>query len=207
LKLFITAIDTNIGKTIVSSVLCKGLGYAYWKPIQCGDLEDSDSKKVKELSPETIIYPEKFRLLAPMSPHEAARKEDVDISLKNFSLPQKDKLVIEGAGGAMVPINYKGDMMADIMKKLNAKVVVVFKNYLGSINHTILTIQHLKSLGLCVIGTIVIGDKVSSSENIIEKVTGVTNLGNLPFEENINSDWVNLHAQQLANKMQSIWRL
>ena len=156
MKIFITSIDTNEGKTIASSVLCSGLNYSYWKPIQCGDLDQSDSFTVNKLSPSTYIHPEVYKLKLPMSPHEAGFQEEVEIKLKNIELPEKKRIIIEGAGGVMVPLNYKGDLMVDMVKKLNARVIVVFKNYLGSINHTILTIEQLKSYGLCVIGSIVI---------------------------------------------------
>jgi dethiobiotin synthetase len=201
LKIFITSIDTNIGKTIASSVLCSGLNYSYWKPIQCGDLDQSDSFTVNKLSPSTHIYPESYRLNLPMSPHEAGFQEEVEIKLKNIELPLKKHIIIEGAGGVMVPLNYNGDLMVDIIKKLNARVIVVFKNYLGSINHTILTIEQLKACGLCVIGSIVTGDRVESSEKIIQSFTKTKIVGHIPFSENINVDWVTKQGEIMAKNL------
>ena len=201
MKIFVTSIDTNIGKTIASSVLCSGLNYSYWKPIQCGDLEQSDSITISELSPNTLIHPETYRLKLPMSPHEAGFQENVEIQLSNIELPQKKQIIIEGAGGVMVPLNYKGDLMIDLIKKLNARVIVVFKNYLGSINHTILTIEQLKSFGLCVIGSIVIGERVESSEKIIQNVTKTNILGHIPYAENVDQNWIAKQGQIIAKKL------
>ncbi len=201
MKIFVTSIDTNIGKTIASSILCSGLKYSYWKPIQCGDLEQSDSITINELSPNTLIHPESFRLKLPMSPHEAAFQENIEIQLSNIEIPQKKQIIIEGAGGVMVPINYRGDLMIDLIKKLNARVIVVFKNYLGSINHTILTIEQLKSFGLCVIGSIVIGQRVESSEKIIQHITKTNILGHIPHSENLNKEWIIKQGQVIAKKL------
>ena len=101
----------------------------------------------------------------------------------------------------MVPLNYKGDLMIDLIKKLNARVIVVFKNYLGSINHTILTIEQLKSFGLCVIGSIVIGERVESYEKIIQNVTKTNILGHIPYEENVDENWIAKQGQIIAKKL------
>ncbi len=203
MKIFVTSIDTNIGKTIVSSVLCSALNYSYWKPIQCGDLDQSDSHKVKQLSPLTQIFPEAYRLQLPMSPHEAAREENVEILLKKIHLPKKKQLIIEGAGGVMVPLNYKGDLMIDMAKKFNPRIIVVFKNYLGSINHTILTIQQLKSYGLCILGSIVIGDRLASSENIIQSVTNTKIIGHIPYTSDLNEKWILQQANLIGKALKS----
>ena len=203
MKIFVTSIDTNIGKTIVSSVLCSALDYSYWKPIQCGDLNQSDSHRVKQLSPSTPIFPEAYRLKLPMSPHEAAREENIEILLNKIDLPKKKQLIIEGAGGVMVPLNYKGDLMIDMAKKFNARTIVVFKNYLGSINHTILTIQQLKSYGLCILGSIVIGDRLSSSEKIIQSVTCTKIIGHIPYTKNLNEQWISEQAKIIGKDLKS----
>jgi dethiobiotin synthetase len=201
MKIFVTAIDTNVGKTIVSSALCSGLNYAYWKPIQCGDLDDSDSMKIKKYSPETLVYPELFKLKAPMSPHEAAKREKVNILLESFESPQSNNIIIEGAGGVMVPLNYDGDLMLDLANKISTGTIVVFKNYLGSINHTILTIKQLKSKGINVLGLILIGERSVSSESIIEKVTQTKILAHLPYTNNITSEWVKIQGKLMAENI------
>ena len=101
----------------------------------------------------------------------------------------------------MVPLNYKGDLMVDMVKKLNARVIVVFKNYLGSINHTILTIEQLKSYGLCVIGSIVIGDRVESSENIIQSITNTKIIGHIPYCDNLDAQWVAKQGEIMAKNL------
>ena len=152
MKLFITSIDTNIGKTIVSSIVCKALDYSYWKPVQSGDLHNSDSNKIKNLSPSTFIHPETYRLSQPLSPHESANRDGIRITLKKFKLPQNEKLVIEGAGGVMVPLNEFGDMIIDLATIFECSLLLVVKNYLGSINHTLLTVKLLQEKGFDVTG-------------------------------------------------------
>ena len=126
MRIFVTSIDTNVGKTVCSSILCAGLGYDYWKPVQCGDLDFSDSMIVKSYSPLTKVHAERFQLNAPMSPHEAAKLENMDISINDFKLPKSEEIIIEGAGGVMVPLNYKGNMIVELASMFEAKVIIVF---------------------------------------------------------------------------------
>jgi len=190
LKLFITSIDTNIGKTIVSSIVCKALDYSYWKPVQSGDLHNSDSNKIKNLSPSTFIHPETYRLSQPLSPHESANRDGIRITLKKFKLPQNEKLVIEGAGGVMVPLNEFGDMIIDLATIFECSLLLVVKNYLGSINHTLLTIKELNSRGFKNIGLILVGDRFESSERIIQKIGLCSIIANVPHEEHIDKNWI-----------------
>ena len=190
MKLFITSIDTNIGKTIVSSIVCKALDYSYWKPVQSGDLHNSDSNKIKNLSPSTFIHPETYRLTQPLSPHESANRDGISITLKKFKLPQNEKLVIEGAGGVMVPLNEFGDMIIDLATIFECSLLLVVKNYLGSINHTLLTIKELNSRGFKNIGLILVGDRVESSERIIQKIGLCSIIANVPHEEHIDENWI-----------------
>ena len=190
MKLFITSIDTNIGKTIVSSIVCKALDYSYWKPVQSGDLHNSDSNKIKNLSPSTFIHPETYRLSQPLSPHESANRDGIRITLKKFKLPQNEKLVIEGAGGVMVPLNEFGDMIIDLATIFECSLLLVVKNYLGSINHTLLTIKELNSRGFKNIGLILVGDRFESSERIIQKIGLCSIIANVPHEEHIDKNWI-----------------
>ena len=190
MKLFITSIDTNIGKTIVSSIVCKALDYSYWKPVQSGDLHNSDSNKIKNLSPSTFIHPETYRLTQPLSPHESANRDGIRITLKKFKLPQNEKLVIEGAGGVMVPLNEFGDMIIDLATIFECSLLLVVKNYLGSINHTLLTIKELNSRGFKNIGLILVGDRFESSERIIQKIGLCSIIANVPHEEHIDKNWI-----------------
>ena len=201
MRIFVTSIDTNIGKTVCSSILCAGLGYDYWKPVQCGDLDFSDSMKVKSYSPLTKVHAESFQLNAPMSPHEAAKLENMDISINDFKLPKSEEIIIEGAGGVMVPLNYKGNMIVELASMFEAKVIIVFKNYLGSINHTLLTIDKVKSVGLDVLGLLVVGDEVTSSERIIEDATQMNIISRIPIVDRVNQKWVKEQGLKVKNKL------
>src|SRR6195952_5566707 len=138
--LFITGIGTGIGKTIISAILVEKLKADYWKPIQSGDLDESDTLKVKSLITNTksVFHPEAYRLTQPYSPHKSADLDNVIIEADKIILPETDnQLIIEGAGGLMVPLadNF---LMIDLIKTLNTEVILVSKHYLGSINHTLL---------------------------------------------------------------------
>ena len=201
MRIFVTSIDTNVGKTVCSSILCAGLGYDYWKPVQCGDLDFSDSMKVKSYSPLTKVHAESFQLNAPMSPHEAAKLENMDISINDFKLPKSEEIIIEGAGGVMVPLNYKGNMIVELAFMFKAKVIIVFKNYLGSINHTLLTIDKVKSVGLDILGLLVVGDEVTSSERIIEDATQMNIIARIPIVDRVNQKWVKEQGLKVKNKL------
>lgn len=201
MRIFVTSIDTNVGKTVCSSILCAGLGYDYWKPVQCGDLDFSDSMKVKSYSPLTKVHAESFQLNAPMSPHEAAKLENMDISINDFKLPKSEEIIIEGAGGVMVPLNYKGNMIVELASMFKAKVIIVFKNYLGSINHTLLTIDKVKSVGLDILGLLVVGDEVTSSERIIEDATQMSIIARIPIVDRVNQKWVKEQGLKVKNKL------
>lgn len=201
MRIFVTSIDTNVGKTVCSSILCAGLGYDYWKPVQCGDLDFSDSMKVKSYSPLTKVHAESFQLNAPMSPHEAAKLENMDISINDFKLPKSEEIIIEGAGGVMVPLNYKGNMIVELASMFKAKVIIVFKNYLGSINHTLLTIDKVKSVGLDILGLLVVGDEVTSSERIIEDATQMNIIARIPIVDRVNQKWIKEQGLKVKNKL------
>ena len=179
---FVTGIGTEIGKTIVSAVLVEKLKADYWKPIQSGELDNSDTHKVKSLinNEVSVFHPEAYQLTQPYSPHHSAALDGVSISLDLINLPKTNNcLIIEGAGGLMVPLNGK-DLMIDLIVKLNAEVVLVSKNYLGSINHTLLSIEALKNRGITIMGLIFNGVENKSSEEIITNLSGLTVLGRVP---------------------------
>jgi dethiobiotin synthetase len=179
---FITGIGTGIGKTVVSAVLTEKLQADYWKPIQSGDLEISDSLFVRNLisNPKTIIHPEKYRLSQPLSPHLSARLDGIQIDLTEIVPPVAERdLVIEGAGGLMVPLN-EDELILHLIQKLEARVIVVSQNYLGSINHTLLTLQVLKWHNIEVIGIVFNGAANDESERYIEAYTGVKVIGRIP---------------------------
>jgi dethiobiotin synthase len=162
-RLFVTGTDTGVGKTVVSALLLAGRGGRYWKPVQSGAEEDSDSQTVAELSGRGpgCLLPEAYRLRAPLSPHRAALLDGVRIDLARLALPPLpagEPLVVEGAGGALVPLA-PGLLMTDLMAALGLPVLVVARSGLGTINHTLLTVEALRARGLAVAGVVLCGPR------------------------------------------------
>jgi dethiobiotin synthetase len=198
-KYFITGIGTGVGKTIVSAILCEALQADYWKPVQCGNLDNTDSDTVRNLvsNNKTKIYKESYRLDTPASPHYAAAVENITLDPGKLVLPETDnQIIIEGAGGLMVPLN-ENFLMIDLIKKLNAEVILVSQNYLGSINHTLLSLETLKNRNIPVAGIVFNGEKNSSSENVIMKVAGIKSLLNISREPEINKNVICKYALEL----------
>ena len=180
--IFITGIGTGIGKTVIAAILAEKLKADYWKPVQAGELNNSDTIKVRELVSNdiSVFHPEGYRLTQPYSPHKAAALDKVTINLKNINLPQTgNQLLIEGAGGLMVPLNDEA-LVIDLVKQFNARVILVSKNYLGSINHTLLSVSVLKQYGIALEGIIFNGISDSYSESYILQYTGARLLGRVP---------------------------
>ena len=200
-SIFITGIDTGIGKTVASAIIREALKADYWKPIQCGDLDQSDTLKVKSLaSTQGQFFKERFSLKNPLSPHQAAAKEGLSISLSDFSLPQTNNwLVIEGAGGVLVPLNDKNTIL-DLIKKLKTPAIVVTKNYLGSLNHTLLTIAALRSRDIPIAGLIFNGEKNPELENFLCKKTGLPHLLSIKEEEHLSKNIITSYANQLIKQ-------
>jgi dethiobiotin synthetase len=189
-RLFVTGIGTEIGKTIVSAVLVEKLKADYWKPVQSGDLDNSDSLKVKTLisNPRSFIFPGAYKLTQPFSPHKSAAIDGIAIEPKKIIPPMTDNmLIIEGAGGLMVPLN-NNFLMIDLIKRLNAEVILVSKNYLGSINHTLLSAYALKQYGIPVKGIIFNGVKDIYSKDYILGYTGIKLLGHIPEYDAIDKN-------------------
>lgn len=200
-KYFITGISTEVGKTIVSAIITEALGADYWKPIQAGDLDFSDTDKVKGLvsNSKSVFYPNSYALQTPMSPHAAAEIDGVKITLNNIKEPATENhLVIEGAGGLLVPLNATQTIL-DIIKP-DYKVIVVSRHYLGSINHTLLTVHLLREKGLDV-SVIFSGDEHKTTEEIIEKMTGVPVLGNVEEEPYFDKNVIKEYAERFKNKL------
>jgi dethiobiotin synthetase len=185
--IFITGIGTGIGKTIISAIVTEKLKADYWKPVQAGDLNNSDTLKVKSLVSNNIsnFHPEAYRLTQPYSPHKAAAMDKIVIDMQNITAPQTDnQLIIEGAGGLMVPLN-DNFLMIDVIKQLDAKVLLVSQNYLGSINHTLLSLFTLKKYDIPVMGIIFNGDKDIYSKTYILNYSGVNEIGHIPTYDNV----------------------
>jgi dethiobiotin synthetase len=168
-SVFITGTDTGVGKTLVAAILMTGMENAcYWKPIQSGPPEDTQTVRAMTGLAADRFFPETHRLKHPLSPHAAARQEGIRIDLDDFRPPaQADKLVVEGAGGIMVPIN-ANHLMLDLIKKLALPVILVARSTLGTINHTLTSLDVLNRHGLEVIGVVMNGPKDRSNKDAIE---------------------------------------
>ena len=173
MQFFITGIGTEIGKTLVSAIVTEYLQADYWKPVQSGDLHWTDTMKVQSLISNTksVFHPERHRLNAPLSPHASAALDGVQIKLSDFTLPQtSNHLVVEGAGGLMVPLN-ENDVLLDLIQQLQIPVILVSRNYLGSINHTLLSFEALKHRNIPIAGIVFNGEPNPASESFIENYT------------------------------------
>ncbi|MEO0572414.1 MAG: dethiobiotin synthase [Bacteroidota bacterium] len=202
MKIFVTGISTEVGKTIASAILVEALEADYWKPVQAGDLDYSDSHKVAQLisNTKTQIHPNSYALKTPMSPHAAAEIDGIEIDVKKIVTPKtKNRLVIEGAGGLFVPLN-DTDTILDIIKS-SYKVVVVSRHYLGSINHSLLTINAL-GIRRRHIGIIFSGDEHPTTEDIILKKTGIRMLGRIEEENGFNKATVSRYASSFKRNLE-----
>lgn len=200
-KYFITGISTEVGKTVAAAIITEALQADYWKPIQSGDLEYSDTHKVQKLisNTTTVFHPNSYALHTPMSPHAAADIDGVTIKIDNIKEPvTKNNLVIEGAGGLLVPLNNQNTIL-DIIKP-DYKVVVVSRHYLGSINHTLLTINLLKEKGFDV-SLLFSGNEHKATEDIIKKMTNIPVIGRIEeepyFDKNVIKEYATKFKQNL----------
>ena len=198
---FITGIDTDSGKTLTSAIFCEALEADYWKPVQAGAPRDSDTVKSLLSNPGINIHKEAFFLNTPASPHAAAKLDGISIKLSDFIRPTSDRdLVIEGAGGCLVPIN-DHDFVIDLAAHLNAEVILVADLYLGSINHTLLTWRELSSRKLSVRGIVFNGKSNPESERIILHHTGLPCLLRIDQEKKIDKQVV----QRYSALLRSVW--
>ncbi|EKB05644.1 dethiobiotin synthase [Myroides odoratimimus CCUG 3837] len=200
LKLFVTGIDTGIGKTVTSAILTHYFKADYWKPIQSGDLHESDSMKIQQWNEHVTIHRERFSLQLPASPHESAAKENVNMQLSDFTLPDTaNNLIVEGAGGLFVPIN-SSTYMIDLIQHLKIPVALVTKNYLGCINHTMLSIEALRTRDIPIDYLVLNGAfNPYSLEAIKNFIDRDTQLIHIPALEEITKEAVMLTALELAS--------
>ncbi|HEX8269885.1 MAG TPA: dethiobiotin synthase [Flavobacterium sp.] len=204
MKYFITGISTDVGKTIASAIITEALEADYWKPIQAGDLDNSDSDKVRNLisNSKTIIHPNSYALKTPASPHLASKLDGITIELSKITEPfTHNHLVIEGAGGLLVPLN-DIDSVIDIIQP-DYNVIVVSRHYLGSINHTLLTIEALQNRRLQIAGIIFSGDENEATESLIISRSGIRVLGRIEqepyFDKNVIREYAELFLPQLLD--------
>ncbi len=200
-KIFVTGISTEVGKTVASAILVEALEADYWKPIQAGDLDNSDSHKIERYisNATTTIHQNSYALNTPMSPHASAEIDNLTINLTEIKEPTtKNHLVIEGAGGILVPLNDTHTVL-DIIKP-EYHVIVVSRHYLGSINHTLLTVNLLKEKGFNV-SIIFSGNEHPTTEAIIKKMTNVPIIGRIEeepyFDQNVIHEYAELFKESL----------
>jgi dethiobiotin synthetase len=200
MNIIIAGIHTGIGKTVCSAIICQALGYDYWKPLQAGDLANSDSLFIKKnvTNRNCIIHPERFRLSIPASPHYAAQQDGIQIKPSDFILPKTSNgLVIETAGGIMSPLS-NIFLNTDLIQQFNLPVILVSNNYLGSINHTLLTVNVLLQKNIVVKAVVFSGNVVESTREFILQHTQLPLLFSIPLFEKIDSDTITNFAKTVS---------
>ncbi len=203
IKTVVAGIGTGVGKTFIAAILAEALEADYWKPVQAGNLEFTDTDFVRQhiSNSKTIFHPEVYRLSAPMSPHAAAAKDGVDIDLQKLTIPStQNSLIIEPPGGLMVPLN-QHELNIDLICQWRLPVILVSRNYLGSINHTLLTARVLKDYDVKVSGIIFNGEANPATETVILDQTGFDCLARINHEQEINKMMVKKYANQLKEKV------
>jgi len=198
---FITGIGTGVGKTIVSAIFTEALKADYWKPIQSGSIELTDTDIVKSLisNNKSKFHTEAYKFKHPASPHYSAFLENTNIKANDIIKPKtNNNLIIEGSGGLMVPLN-KNFLVVDLIKQLNAEVILVSANYLGSINHTLLSLEALKSRSIPIKGIVFCGEKNDSSENFILEYTKLPCILKVDFEEKFDKNIIKKYSERLKS--------
>lgn len=217
--IFVTGIGTDVGKTVASAILCEALEADYWKPVQSGYKNGTDAELIQSLitNKKTVVHKETYKLKLASSPHIAARKEEIKIDLDKIVEDYETitanhqqstvsgqrstvNLIIEGAGGLMVPLN-DNEFIIDLIKKLNAKVILVSKNYLGSINHSLLTASVCKQNNLDVLGWMFNEDFMNYEEEI-EAWSGYSKIASIPSGTHINAMFVQQQALLIKHSLQ-----
>jgi len=205
----VAGIGTEVGKTVVSAILVEKLQANYWKPVQAGNLDTSDTLRVRQLTRHAgVLHPEAWRLNTAMSPHAAAEIDGVRINRASLELPQNSTLpgtplIVELAGGLMVPLDSRpGDGLSniDLLREWGLPVVLVANYYLGSINHTLLSVDALRRRDIAIAGLVFNGDAVKSSRSAIINLTGLPVLVDLPWADKVNTAFISDQAARLELK-------
>ncbi|MBC7745452.1 MAG: dethiobiotin synthase [Flavobacterium sp.] len=197
----VAGIGTEIGKTFISAILVEALEADYWKPVQAGNLDCTDTDFIKQhiSNQKTVCHPEGYRLLAPMSPHAAAKAEGICIDIEKLNIPlTSNYLIIELAGGIMVPLNNK-HLNIDLISKWQLPLILVSENYLGSINHTLLSVELLKNKKINIMGIIFNGDSNPATEELIINYTGLPCLAKICKQKMVGKETVSQLAHELKN--------
>jgi len=202
-KVVVAGIGTGIGKTFIATILAEALEADYWKPVQAGNLDFTDTDFVQQhiSNKKTYCHPEAYRLSAPMSPHAAAKKDGISIDLNKLTIPEiNNYLVIEPPGGLMVPLNEK-QLNIDLICQWGLPVILVSKNYLGSINHTLLSARVLNDYAVKVLGIIFNGEPNPATEDIILKHTGLSCITKIKQEKQSDRKTIKRYADELKEKL------
>lgn len=205
MKQFVIAgIGTEIGKTFISAVITQALEADYWKPVQAGGLDYTDTDFVRQhiSNQKTVLHPEGYRLKAAMSPHAAAAAEGISIDLAKLAIPATpNHLVIEMAGGLMVPLNNR-ELNTELLKRWDLPVVLVSQNYLGSINHTLLSLGVLKQLGIRVAGIVFNGNENPATEEVIQQYSGIECIARIAWQKQVTRAVVKELADGLKDRLE-----
>lgn len=205
MRIFITGIGTDVGKTVAAAIVTQALEADYWKPIQSGDLHHTDTHKVQNMvsNSKTVFHTESYAFTTPASPHYSAALENETIDLKKIKTPKtKNNLVVEGAGGLLVPLN-DSQTIANLIDP-NDVVIVVSRHYLGSINHTLLTLESLAHRKITIGGIIFNGAENTATESIITSKTKVNVIGRIEDEPYINSHVINEYAEKFLPQLNAL---
>ncbi|PSL43782.1 dethiobiotin synthetase [Chitinophaga niastensis] len=209
-RIFITGIGTGVGKTVAAACITEALQADYWKPVQAGLTEGTDTQTILRLVANgvSVCHPEAYCLDTPASPHLAARLENITIDINvilaqaNELQPPLRPLIIEGAGGLMVPVNEE-IFTLDLIRQLHARVIIVATNYLGSINHALLTARVLQHTGVPVIGWIFGGDYHSNEDDVV-RWSGYPKIGHIPQTDHVDKAFVRQQAQLLTASLHTL---
>jgi dethiobiotin synthetase len=197
---FVSGIGTNVGKTLVSAILVEALKADYWKPVQSGTIEGMDSETLRSLisNEQTVIHPEAYLLKEPLSPHFAAKLDGVEIKLSDIMKPEtSNTLIIEGAGGLLVPLN-DTDAVIDLAKKFDAEVILVISDYLGCINHALLSLHYLQSNSYKIHSLVFNGDFAAEvKEAIVRKADPNCRIIDIPRLAGLSKETVLTEARRI----------
>jgi dethiobiotin synthetase len=205
-RFFITGIDTDAGKTVASAIITEALQADYWKPVQSGEPGGGDRSRVAALvsNSKTVFHTESYHTTEPLSPHASARIDGVEIKLSEINVPEtNNRLIIEGAGGLLVPLNDE-DCIIDLIPHTESQAILVSKHYLGSINHTLLSIEVLKQRNIPVAGIVFNGNENKETESIILHKSGLKMLGRIRDEKEITPEVISRYAEEMREALSAL---